>query len=275
MLRGPRGFAPHCTAHLHAGRRKPCVCRLFCAPTRRHKAFARRPAPYPIPPPRNTTPPASSLITVFAQWRRHSGPHLPQRPSALSANSAIAGLINLLSLDHRQHLPAIGGMTGSREREAGENGREGAKSRELSSENAEKITANAGLSPDCVAYIVRTSRPRATIAQARKNGPLSSSEGKERTGLYRNAAHDGGGFPWLIRWLHPHIEGGPTDSSCPIGASSGPMECSAAALSAHGQQTRICQPQRTTFSTACSSRSGSMSRATTVPVASISKQPGT
>lgn len=121
--------------------------------------------------------------------------------------------------------------------EPNENGREGAKSRELSSENAEKITANAGLSPDCVTYIVRTSRPRATIAQARKNGPLSSSEGKERTGLYRNAAHDGGGFPWLIRWLPPHIEGGPTDSSCPIGASSGQMECNAEAPSAHGQQT--------------------------------------
>lgn len=118
---------------------------------------------------------------------------------AHSPNRSAAGLITLLSLDHRQHLPAIGGMTGSRERGAGENGREGAKSRELSSENAEKITANAGLSPDYVAYIVRTSRPRATIAQARKTGPLSSYEGKERTGLYRNAAHDGGGFPWLIR----------------------------------------------------------------------------
>ena len=275
MLRGSRGFAPHCTAHLRAGRRKPCVCRLFLCTGATLRALARQTASYPAPPPRSNTPPASSLITVFAQWRRRSGRHLSPPPSALSANSAIAGLITLLSLDHRQHLPAIGGMTGSREREAGENRREGAKSRELSSENAEKITANAGLSPDCVAYIVRTSRPRATIAQARKNGPLSSSEGKERTGLYRNAAHDGGGFPWLIRWLHPKNEGGPTDSSCPIGASSGPMESNAEAPSAHGQQTRICQPQRTTFSTACSSRSGSMSRATTVPIASISKQPGT
>ena len=37
----------------------------------------------------------------------------------------------------------------------------------------------------------------------------------------------------------------------------------------------IRRPQRTTFSTAPSSRSGSMSRATTVPVASMSRQPGT
>ena len=71
----------------------------------------------------------------------------------------------------------------ARKREAEENGQEGAKSRELSSENAEKVTANAELSPDCVAYVVRTSRPRATIAQARKNGPLSSFRGRGRTDL--------------------------------------------------------------------------------------------
>ena len=210
-----------------------------------------------------------------SEGARRSGRHLSPPPSALA--KPVGGRPAQHTSQRRSATPFRHQRREcplARE-EPNENGREGAKSRELSSENAEKITANAGLSPDCVAYIVRTSRPRATIAQARKNGPLSSSEGKERTGLYRNTAHDGGGFPWLIRWLYPHIEGGPTDSSCPIGASSGPMESNAEVLSAHGQQTRICQPQRTTFSTACSSRSGSMSRATTVPVASMSRQPGT
>jgi hypothetical protein len=75
-----------------------------------------------------------------------------------------------------------------------ESGQEGVKNRGLSSENAEKITENAELSPDCVAYIVRTNHPDAVIAQARKNGPLSSFRGRGRTDLYRDTAHDGDGF---------------------------------------------------------------------------------
>lgn len=174
---------------------------------RRHKALARRTAPYPIPPPRAGRRQPHSHRHDRSEGARHAGRHLSSPPSALAKP---AGCRPAQHTSQRRSAtpfrPQRRECPLARE-EPNENGREGAKSRENSSENAEKITANAGLSPDCVAYIVHTSRPCATIAQARKNGPLSSSEGKERTGLYRDAAHDGGGFPWLIRWLHPHIEG--------------------------------------------------------------------
>ena len=52
MLRGSRGFAPHCTAPLRAGRRKPYVCRLFCVPARRYGHSLGKLHPYPAPPPR-------------------------------------------------------------------------------------------------------------------------------------------------------------------------------------------------------------------------------
>ena len=84
MLRGSRGFAPHCTAPLRAGRRKPCVCRLFCAPTRRHKAFARRTAPCPIPPPRAGRRQLRSHRRDRSEGARHAGRYLSPAPSALA-----------------------------------------------------------------------------------------------------------------------------------------------------------------------------------------------
>jgi len=68
LLRGSRGFAPHCTAHLRAGRRKPCVCRLFLCTGATLRALARQTASFPAPPPRagRRQPP---LAPPWSIWR--------------------------------------------------------------------------------------------------------------------------------------------------------------------------------------------------------------
>ena len=129
-----------------------------------------------------------------SEGARHSSRHLSPPPSALA--KPVDGRPAQHTSQRRSATPFHHRRREcpcAREKPA-ESGQEGVKSRGLSSENAEKITKNAELSPDCVAYIVRTSRPSATIAQARKNGPLSSFRGRGRTDLYRDTAHDGGGF---------------------------------------------------------------------------------
>ena len=50
------------------------------------------------------------------------------------------------------------------------------------------------LQTECGIHSCAQADTRATIAQARKNGPLSSFRGRGRTDLYRDTAHDGGGF---------------------------------------------------------------------------------
>ena len=126
-----------------------------------------------------------------SEGARHSSRHLSPPPSALA--KPVDGRPAQHTSQRRSATPFHHRRREcpcAREKPA-ESGQEGVKSRGLSSENAEKITENAELSPDCVAYIVRTSRPDAAIAQARKNGPPSSFRGRGRTDLYRDTAHDG------------------------------------------------------------------------------------
>jgi len=121
---------------------------------------------------RHLSPPPSALAKPVGGWPAQ---HTSQRRSATPFRH------------QRRECPL------ARE-EPNENGREGAKSRELSSENAEKITANAGLSPDCVAYIVcaqavlvrRSRRQEKTV----RSLPLKEKSGPVFIGTLRTTAAD-------------------------------------------------------------------------------------
>lgn len=195
MLRGSRGFAPHCTAPLRAGRRKPCVCRLFLCTGATLTGTRSANCPYPVPPPRSRTSAAPAHTAVI-------DPKEPDTPAGIchplrahSPNRSAAGPHSTRRSGDRLHLSVIsGGSVRSQERSRQETGRKEQKAGSFRRKMRRKSRQTRGFL-QTVCGIRSAHKPTPCDDRAgKKNGPLSSFRGRGRTDLYRDTAHDGGKF---------------------------------------------------------------------------------
>ena len=142
---------------------------------------------------RTSAAPARTAVIDLKEPYTPAGICHPLR--AHSLNRSAAGPLSTRRSGDRLHLSAIsGGSVRSQERSRGKRAGRSKKQGAFVGKCGENHGKRGAFSRRCVAYVGAQADTRATIAQARKNGPPSSFRGRGRTDLYRDTAHDGSGF---------------------------------------------------------------------------------